>query len=165
MPPTETNNVDTNNIEHSNKLIFIIIGIILIIGLVYFFAVYQKSSSRLYGVEKIDFNNAESDSGKLPKDFPSDIPIEIANITDSYSVNYKKDGFIQRSVVYTSTKTVGEIYGEYETFMVGGGYLLLDSSLSKNSANIEGSKNGDNLSVSIDDSSGFSSVNVSYVGK
>ncbi|PIP87399.1 hypothetical protein COW81_00425 [Candidatus Campbellbacteria bacterium CG22_combo_CG10-13_8_21_14_all_36_13] len=152
--------------EHNNKNLFIAVGVLLLIVLVYFlfFSGGLKSNSNI-SMNKIDIAGAKTDADKLPGAFPTNTPVELSNITESYSTEYKDDGFIQNSLSYTSQKSLGDIYSEYEKFMEENGYEISNSILDVDFASLEGTIDGDDLSIVVEDSNGTRTVSASYLDR
>jgi len=154
--------------ENNHKGLFIALGVIILVVLVFFFIFYGKSGSSdgeiNVSLNEIDISSV-SEEEKLPEGFPKDVPVELSNIEDSYSAVYEDDGFTQNSITYTSSKTIAEIYSEYEGFMEDSGYEITDSSLASGVASLYASKDNDDLSVVIANVSGLSTVSVSYLDR
>ncbi len=153
--------------ENNHKTVFLVLGIILLIILVYFFVFYNKSDQPVGEIDvslnKVDVSAALTDEDKLPQGFSKDIPVELSNITESYSTEYKDAGFTQSSLSYTSDRTVEDLYKEYEAYMTSDGYDIYDSELSDDYASIDGSKGEIELSVVVDGLGETRVVSVSYV--
>jgi len=168
--------------ENNNKIIFIVIGIVVVLALLYFFmpkgapqnvdqteqqqqVEEQEVNNVDISLNQVDVENTENDIDKLPKGFPTDIPVELANITESYSTDYKDAGFVQKSLVYTSEKSVAKLFSEYETFMKDSGYEISDSTTDEGYAYLYGSKNGDDLSVVLEGSDGSTIASITYLDR
>ncbi|PIP87401.1 hypothetical protein COW81_00435 [Candidatus Campbellbacteria bacterium CG22_combo_CG10-13_8_21_14_all_36_13] len=166
--------------EHNNKTIFITLGVVVALIVFYFFIAkntqidttqedQQQEQQDVNDVEislnQVDVENVENEADKLPEGFPTDIPVELSNITESYSTDYKDAGFVQKSLVYTSEKGVAWLFSEYEKFMKDNGYEITDSTTDDGYAYLYGSKEGDDLSLVFEGADGSTIVSVTYLDR
>lgn len=119
------------------------------------------SSSQSTKIIETDLTGAN----KLPAGFPSDIPVEMANVTESYAGQYQSLNATQYSVSYTSKQAAGTLWDSYSAFMSQSGYTINPKATSKSVGQISGTKNGDTLSVVISSHNGTSLVHLSYLDK
>jgi hypothetical protein len=99
----------------------------------------------------------------LPVGFPSDIPVEANNLTESFRAAYQSRGIVQYSVSYTSLKTRDSLWDAYSSYMNGAGYAVDKTGTSKSLGQISGTKNGDSLSVVLSNHGGLTLVQINYV--
>ena len=64
-----------------------------------------RFTNQVSGVVVKRMNTAFESRHKVPEGFPTDIPLELAGITESYSANYTDHGVIQYTVSYASTRS------------------------------------------------------------
>ncbi len=105
---------------------------------------------------------AQTPESKLPEGFPSVIPIELANITESYSARYPDRGLTQYTVSFTSFVSANDKYVEYEQYMRSEGYSVVS-----NAANFSlyGRKENDDLSVVIGENNGETKVSLTFIDR
>src|SRR5258705_215550 len=84
---------------------------------------------------------------KLPVGFPPSIPMEAANITESYRTVYKEQGATQYSVSYTSLKGKDTLWDLYSKYLADAGYTVDKNASSKAMGQILGQKGSSSLSV------------------
>jgi hypothetical protein len=84
----------------------------------------------------------------LPTGFPSIIPVEKANITESYKAVYKNhNNATQYTISYTSKSSVAALWDTYADFLRKEGYVLDKLATDKNLGTISGTKGDNTLSV------------------
>jgi hypothetical protein len=86
---------------------------------------------------------------KLPSGFPKDIPVEVANITESYRATYSEKGITQYTVSYTSQESRDSLWDLYNNYLKTAGYTVDTRASSKSQGQITGVKNNDTLSTVI----------------
>ncbi len=117
------------------------------------------------GIEVTKTNVVESGGSRLPKGFPTDIPVEATTVGDSYKAFYEKVGVTQYTVSYTSNKTKNELWDIYDKFMQGAGYTIQPYSSVKSTGQISGMKGDDSLSIIISSQKSVSLVQISYLDR
>lgn len=115
-----------------------------------------------YKIEKVDLTVAQGDA-RLPKGFPADIPVEIANIFESYTGEYQNPQATQYAVSYTTSKTVTGAYNLYLSYMTKAGYTFTPEGKDMENGYLSGNKDGNNLSVFVNTKDTKTSVQISYV--
>ncbi|MBX4198871.1 hypothetical protein KW800_01180 [Candidatus Parcubacteria bacterium] len=101
----------------------------------------------------------------LPVGFPSDIPVEVSNITESYRAAYQGKGLVQYTVSYTSEKSRESLWNSYSEFMNKSGYTIDKGSSSKSLGQIYGVKGIDSLSIIISVRGGLSLVQINLLDR
>ena len=92
------------------------------------------------GVEVLRADLSPTSSSKLLPGFPSSIPVEKENITDSYKADYTKHGVIQYTVNFTSSRTKDALWNEYVNFLKNNNYSVDPGVTSKAQGYIKGTK-------------------------
>lgn len=112
----------------------------------------------------VDVSAATTPADKLPKGFPSSIPVESKNILTSASQVYtdRTPNETVYSVSYQSDKTPAEKYSEYLAFMTKDGYTF--SATGKNAQNhsLYGTKGNTILLVTASTNAGKTVVQINY---
>ena len=112
-------------------------------------------------VTKTDISKSGS---MLPEGFPKDIPVEMANIKDSYRAYYEKVKATQYTVSYISKQSRDTLWKTYSDFMNGKQYTV-DQSSSRSLGQISGVKGDDSMSVVITSSGGVTLVQIVYLDR
>jgi signal transduction protein with GAF and PtsI domain len=113
-------------------------------------------------VAKTDVTKSGS---KVPQGFPSDIPIESVNITDSYKAFYERVQATQYTVNYTSDRDREDLWNMYSKFMNDSGYRIDVAQTSRGLGQISGAKGDDSMTVIVTSSNGISLVQLSYLDR
>ena len=116
-------------------------------------------------VKKVDLNLAKTLAEKLPAGFPNSIPVEIENIVDGYTMNYKDEGVMLHSIRYESEETVSKKFSEYLNFMVKSGFSISKDGQDEKNGVLIGDKDNDNLTILIGVQAGKTSVLISYLNR
>lgn len=159
------------------KLLSIFVGVVVIIAGVWYFLMTRPitpvanlepkiltEENVAVSVTKPDIS--ASSVSKLPAGFPTSIPVETANITESYRAVYNERGVTQYTVSYTSLKTRDALWDAYSSYMKGAGYTLDTGTTSKTSGNISGTNaSNDTLSVILSSRSGTTLVQMSLLDR
>lgn len=99
----------------------------------------------------------------IPNGFPTDIPVEKANLTEGYSINYKDYNVTQYTVAYTSSKTKDALWTTYNSYLITNGYKLNSLVTNKAQGVMDGTKNKDELNIVITTRGTGSYVQMTYV--
>jgi hypothetical protein len=104
---------------------------------------------------------------KLPEGFPSDIPLEAANLKESYRVDYVERGVIQYSAVYESSKTLDEVRKIYVDYMTKAGYVLKSTEPTTTGNYFYGQIGDDDFTValSFDSNTRKTTVNLAFLDR
>ncbi len=177
-PDTQTN----TNLSQSKKMIIavVIILAVIILGLILVVTSNQTSDQTdttdvdtpafIPGTESsvttVDLSAATTDEDKLPSGFPTDLPLDYGNITESLTTSYADTNTTELSVVFNSPKSYADLKSEFETYFEDGGYDFTVNELQSDAvAQIRGtnSASGEALSVTLQRTSDSSvSVQTSY---
>ena len=118
------------------------------------------------GIEVTKTDITQAGISKLPTGFPSAIPVEAPNVTESYRTVYKERGVTQYTVSYTSLKSRDALWDIYNDYMRSANYTLDTSATSKSLGQISGTTaNNDTLSIIISARSGFTLVQISFLDR
>ena len=112
-------------------------------------------------VTKTDISKSGS---KLPEGFPEDIPVEAANIKDSYRAYYEKVKATQYTVSYVSKLSKDTLWKTYSDFMNGEDFKV-DPTSSRSIGQISGVKGDDSMSVVITANAGVTLVQIVYLDR
>lgn len=116
-------------------------------------------------VKQVDLENAGNDSDKLPKGFPSDIPLTSENVVESYSSEYKDRGYTQHTVAFDTRDTISSLHALYETYMIAAGYEVTASSVDSSVASVSGTLDNDDLTVIVTVSENTRRVTLNYLDR
>ncbi len=101
---------------------------------------------------------------RLPTGFPKEIPVEEANIKDSYRAYYEKVKATQYTVSYISKSSKDSLWKVYSDFMNSKKYAV-DPSSSRSLGQISGVNGDDSMSVVITANSGVTLVQIVYLDR
>ncbi|MFZ2048724.1 MAG: hypothetical protein WAV25_00240 [Minisyncoccia bacterium] len=166
--------------QQQTKTLLIIAGIIVLVLVGYvWYSSTNKSGATLPNTSTtakteevkprsdVTVKQAEvTDTGKslkLPAGFPTTIPVETMNVTESYSAFYQTHNSTQYTVTYTSTATIASKWDEYEAFMSKNGYTINKATSIKSKGIISGTKTGESLLVVINAQGGKTLVHITLL--
>jgi len=119
--------------SRSPRALLWILAIIIVIGVVFWYVQQgkyvmtgvtpQKFSSENVKVTQVNVATATGTS-KLPNGFPTDIPVELANITDSSTLAYPEHNTTLYTVTYISTHPSEELYANYTAYLKKTNYTI-----------------------------------------
>lgn len=115
------------------------------------------------GVQVTKTDTSKSGS-KLPEGFPEDIPVEAANIKDSYRAFYEKVRATQYTVSYISKLSKDALWKTYSDYMNSENYTV-DPTSSRSLGQISGVKGDDSMAVVITANSGVTLVQIVYLDR
>jgi hypothetical protein len=101
--------------------------------------------------------------GKLPVGFPTDIPVEIANITESATLSYPDRKATLYSVSYFSTKQQEEIFATYGKFLADNGYKITNTDKSAAHMVYQATKDKNDITIVITPQPNRIMVQIGYV--
>lgn len=110
--------------------------------------------------------NLQKADSKLPEGLPERLPVETAMAQESYSSHRDGREAALISYAYLSTKTPKQVYDEYHSYMVSNQYGITSQSVGSevdDVLTIEGTKDGNDLSVVITNVGGAARVQISYL--
>lgn len=113
---------------------------------------------------KSDFRNATG-TNKFPTDFPKDIPADLSNISQSYSLNYVDDKVTLSGFIYTTNQSKNDLFNSYLQYVNKKNYIVTSKSNGTDGAYIVGKKDGDILSIKITEQNRNSTVTLGYTDK
>lgn len=136
-----------NTQSHNNKNISILIVVaILLIVIAYSIMKLPFSDQKQDPNVSWADTSAENQMDRLPKGFPQNIPVEIDNLEESYSIDYE-EGVTQSVVSFYTATSADDAFFLYEYFMTEEGYDFGPSGKSPTDKTLRGSKNGNDLTV------------------
>ena len=159
------------------KVLSIIVGVAIILGGVWYLLMTVPKVTPIdteglnvvseqkpeVEVTKTDLN--QGGTSKLPAGFPTKIPVEIANITESYRALYANRGVTQYTVSFTSLKSRETLWNIYSDFMKSDGYKIDATATSKSAGQVSGDKDNDTLSIVISVRGGLSLVQINLLDR
>jgi len=165
--------------EKKNKTLRIIIGALIVLVLLYVFVfsgstrgtkdTSDESDSMTSPVditlENVDISATATDEEKLPQGFPVDIPVELANVTESYSATYEDAGFTQYTVAYTSERSMNALGDEYSEYLDSNGYTITDDTSGEGFVSWYATKDNNDLSVLVSYQSDTVTVTLTYLAR
>jgi hypothetical protein len=98
----------------------------------------------------------------VPEGFPQDIPIEESEIIESATTRHPRENLRQLSVAYKSSESIMEKYAEYKEYMLQASFQIEEES-ETSPVVISGEKLGSKLSVTLNNSEGYTLVQLSYI--
>lgn len=156
--------------ERSYTKTILAIVIIIAVGLVLYFLLPGAPQdlgetievSEGVVVERVDLEKTTG-ANRLPPGFPLDIPVNVDTIQDSYTADYKDNGFTQHSLSYTTSDSIEGVYTTYLGYMESEGYDFSDQTLIDTLGSLYGTKDGNDLSAVMSLHSEGTLVNLSYL--
>lgn len=115
-------------------------------------------------VKQTDLNVSNTEA-KLPSGFPTNIPVEISGIFESYSAVYKDHGVTQYTVGYNSSASKDSKWDEYKTFMTKEGYKFDENSTSKSKGVLSGTKDSNSLLIVVSEKENKTVVQISLLSR
>lgn len=116
-------------------------------------------------VKNTDLKSVTNQADKLPGGFPNFIPVETAQVTESYSMNFPDRKLTQYTVNFTSAKTLEQKHKEYSDFMNANGFVLKPGSDTETTRTLYASKNNDDLLVVLSMVGKETTVQIAYVDR
>lgn len=98
-----------------------------------------------------------------PEGFPDSIPLDEDNIVESVRTSYPEQNAVQTSVMYRSTEEKSEKYSEYRTYMEKEGYKLSEGGETGEVLFLQGTKTGENLSITLSTWEGLTVVQIAHL--
>ncbi len=157
--------------SNKNSVLLTIVVLILIGAAIYY--VWQAKNNaqpttpaveHVQNVVTKSFIGTGSQS-KIPDDFPTNIPVELANLIDSYTAFYKDHNSTLASVTYTSTKTKDNLWTLYSNFIKDNNYTLNTQLTDKAHYTMVASKANTTLTIVISTANNKSTVHISQLTK
>lgn len=141
--------------RYKNLVVLLIVLLIIIAGgSVWYKKFYVKPDT----IENVAITNIdlESQIGKdrIPSNFPTDVPVEPLEITESYEMSYPDRGVIVSIVVLETNREKSEIFESYKTSLNNQGYLVGETETNPEGGVLYLIKNGNNLVINIIDIAG-----------
>ena len=142
-----------------------VILVVLVVGYVWFLGSTKTQNNQTQNTQTtqvvqqaqprsdVVVNSAQPTStGKslqLPAGFPTTIPVELANVTESFSAFYQTHNATQYTVTFTSAETISAKWDEYNAYMTKAGYVMNKTATNKSKGTLSGILAKDNLLVVI----------------
>jgi len=124
----------------------------------------QNFTSENVKVTKVDPTKATG-KDKLPQGFPEDIPVNYSGVYESTTLTYPDRQVVLYSVSYYSAKQSEELYAEYEKYLAGAKYSIVNKSKSAAQMTYQASRVNDTLSVVITPRSPGAMIQLAFVDK
>jgi hypothetical protein len=157
--------------KSSSRNLVILIAVLVAVALIIIVFMYERSKRPIDSqtitkenviVERFNVTGS-SGASKLPSGFPDNIPVEIAGISESLSMNYVEKDSILYNVEYFSQKSVLEKYTEYLKFVQDNNYTLISNNQSSILSNIYARSNNSDLSVVVNLRDNRTLIGITYV--
>ena len=113
----------------------------------------------------VDLSKATKQEDKVPSGMPSDIPLELANVIESYTMTRDDKAAVQYTLSYKSSKTKAQKYAEYLDFMTKSDYAFGTSGKNEATGTLSGEKNNDALTVVVSNQGEYTLVQLSYLDR
>jgi len=110
-------------------------------------------------VKKIDLAQAQG-TNRIPLGLPSNIPIDIANIYDSYTAEYPSA--TQATVAYMTDRSINDAYNVYHDYMKKAGYVFRPNGENVQKGILYGALLNNDLSILITAKDTKTSVQISW---
>ncbi len=150
---------------YKKPIVLLIVLLILIAGGITVYKQYNsKSKNKNVTIETVDLRTAKGEN-KLPKGFPRDIPVDLSNVTESFSANYEDDKVLQGGFTFMSQQTKDEAYNSYLTSITNSGYILDTQNTNKEAGYILGTKDGSQISFAITEINNSVQIQVAYTNR
>lgn len=147
-------------------IIVLVIIVLLLSGFIAFNH-WQKKTAQNKVTEKINSYSPKKDDipvNKFPDQFPKDVPIEqAATVTQNYNAT-SSDGVFQATRVFETNKSLAENLKTYQVYFASNGYKVLATVDQENYKMILGSKDGEQIQVSMNQNTitKVKTVDISY---
>jgi hypothetical protein len=160
--------------EHHAPMKLVYAAVFLLIAISAGFLLYQFRGGERATVipteerpQEVVLEMTERDGGVLPppREFPADIPIETARITESSTATIPGTNIKQLTVSYTSTQTLAAKERAYRTYMQEKGFEISESPAGSPVRGLFGRKENADISVVLSSSSGTTLVQIAYILK
>ncbi|GEM_PF-1952355 len=173
IPPTPIKNEGESNSKTKfplGILLVIVVLVLVYVGYSKYPNLFKKTNlpTEKVVIEKIDFSKVEN-IGKLPDGFPTNIPVEKSNLTESTKITYPEQKSVLYSVSFNSARQAEELYSQYQSFLSTKNSFVINNQIKTvERMAFQATKTGtkDSLSVTITpQSSGAILVQIGYVSK
>jgi hypothetical protein len=153
--------------NNTRAAVFIILGLLATLS-VYYVTTHRRVVSSVpvntkFSSENVQVQNVDVSTGKLPAAFPANIPIELANVTDSSILSYPDRHAEVDNVTYFSIKQQEELFSIYGAYFKANGYKVTNTSKKSELMMYQATKGNTEVSVSITPGQGRMLVLVSVV--
>ncbi|MDB5253961.1 MAG: hypothetical protein JWL80_27 [Parcubacteria group bacterium] len=137
-------------IHHTQKVLLIIFGILAAVSLVYISMHPLNTKNKKFSSQNVVVTKADiSSSNKLPSGFPTNTPIELANIIDANTLSYPDKHVEVTNVSYFSLKQQEELFSIYGSYLKANGYTVASSNKNPAMMTYVGKKGNTELDISI----------------
>ncbi|MDB5253962.1 MAG: hypothetical protein JWL80_28 [Parcubacteria group bacterium] len=148
----------------------LLLVLVLVGGYMYFNSrIYlNKLSPKIVETKKVEVDNllaTQQETKNIPSAYPDNFPIEKANITESYSVDYKDENIKQDSVSYTSAATKDILWKIYSDYFTANGFVIDTNATNKTNGIIAATKEKQTVSVIISVHGKVSLVQINIINK
>lgn len=148
----------------SPRAVYWLIAIILVLGTVYVLLNrnHVPTTKQTFTTENVQVSN--NGAGKIPAGFPTDTPVEVANVINSSTMNYPDKHTVLYSITYVTTKQAEEVFSDYGKYLSNTDYII-ESTVKTPiliSYSAHSTKTGGRLYVVITPQSGGTTVQLSY---
>lgn len=171
LPPTSTppqpQPVTLESHPHQNLLLPLAALVLLVVSVLVVYTMRKPGSEftkENVSVVKADLNSANQLS-RLPADFPTNTPVETANLTDSLSMHYEDRAAVLYTVTYTSEDTNIRAYARWLTYMEEEGYNIPETGRNMEQWTLYGTKDNNELTLVISSRERGTQVQVSYLAR
>lgn len=150
----------------NKKTIIILAVVVLLVALLAGKYLWLSQKTERVGdtvYKRVDLNKSTS---KLPEGLPEGLPVETDMVEESYSSQRDGKGAELIAYTYLSTKSPREVYDEYHSYIVSNAYRITSQSVGTEMDEVlalEGTKDGNDLSIVIADAGGAARVQISYL--
>ncbi len=173
MPPENIQNpIISSDKPTKGKSIILLVAVFIALILIMYFLMRSPTTitspvevNSNVVTSQTDIANALTPEDRLPQGFPSDIPVDTAEMIESYSAEYKDIGATQYTVMYASSRPMEELYAQYLSFMTDAGYEFGDNGKNEEQKELIGTKDNDNLIVKVSTREGRVFVQISFLDR
>jgi hypothetical protein len=158
--------------KNENRIIIpaLLLVLVLVGGYMYFNSRLSLNTFVPQSAEtgKVEVNNlltTHDETKTAPSAYPANFPIEKANITESYSVEYKDQGVKQDSVSYTSTATKDVLWKTYSDYFTANGFTIDTNATNKTNGVMSAAKEKQIISMVISTHGKVSLVQINIINK
>lgn len=137
--------------QRYKNLVVLLVALLIVIagGSVLYKKINNDGNTReKVEINKIDIEKVEG-AEKIPAGFPKDIPLELGEVIDSYTMDYEDRGVMISAVSFRTFRTPADLFGFYRGSLNIAGYLENELNTNQDRGILYMEKGGNQLAISI----------------
>ncbi len=137
-------------LKYRNPIVVLLVLLIIVAGAAVWFKKYNNSTNTREKIEvtKVDLEKAEG-KDKVPVDFPKEIPLQLTDVEDSFTMSYPERNVVVTGVTFKTFRSANDIYETYNGFMQTSGYTVDVKNTDRDRGVLYGAKDGNVLGMII----------------